>query len=47
MAGKTTIAAHVDHLHFGLALLNRWAVGEANPWAGETELDRGLTRQVP
>src|SRR5262249_39301462 len=34
MSGKTTIAAHVDHVHFGLALLNRWAAGEANPWAG-------------
>lgn len=33
MPGKTTIAAHVDHLHFGLAILNRWAAGEANPWA--------------
>src|SRR5258706_14267570 len=34
MPGKTTIAAHVDHIHFGLAVLNRWAAGEANPWAG-------------
>src|SRR5262249_8518929 len=34
MPGKTTIAAHVDHVHFGLSLLNRWAAGEANPWAG-------------
>lgn len=34
MPGKTTIAAHVDHLHFGLTILNRWAAGEANPWAG-------------
>jgi hypothetical protein len=34
MAGKTTIAAHVDHVHFGLSVLNRWAAGEANPWAG-------------
>src|SRR5688500_13779634 len=33
MPGKTTIAAHVDHVHYGLALLNRWAAGEANPWA--------------
>jgi len=32
--GKATIAAHVDHLHFGLSILNRWAAGEANPWAG-------------
>jgi hypothetical protein len=34
MPGKTTIAAHADHLLFGLAILNRWAAGEANPWAG-------------
>ena len=33
MAGKTTIAAHVDHVQYGLNLLNRWAAGEANPWA--------------
>jgi hypothetical protein len=34
MAGKTTIAAHADHVHYGLTLLNRWAAGEENPWAG-------------
>jgi hypothetical protein len=33
MPGKTTIAAHVDHVHYGLTLLNRWAAGEENPWA--------------
>jgi hypothetical protein len=33
MPGKTTIAAHVDHVLFGLTLLNRWAAGEENPWA--------------
>lgn len=33
MPGKTTIAAHVDHVLFGLSLLNRWAAGEPNPWA--------------
>jgi hypothetical protein len=33
MAGKTTIAAHVDHVRYGLSLMNRWAAGEANPWA--------------
>ncbi len=31
--GKTTIAAHADHVHYGLTLLNRWAQGEPNPWA--------------
>ena len=33
MPGKTTIAAHVDHVHYGMSLLNRWAAGEENPWA--------------
>ena len=33
MPGQTTIAAHADHVHYGLTLLNRWAAGEANPWA--------------
>lgn len=30
--GRTTIAAQVNHLCFSLALLNRWAAGEENPW---------------
>ena len=34
MPGKTTIAAHVDHVCYGLSLLNRWASGEANAWDG-------------
>jgi hypothetical protein len=33
MPGKTTIASHVDHVHYGLTLMNRWAAGEANPFA--------------
>jgi hypothetical protein len=33
MAGETTIAAHADHVLYGLELLNRWAAGEENPWA--------------
>ena len=32
MPGKTTIASHADHVHYGLVLLNRWAAGEENPW---------------
>jgi hypothetical protein len=31
---RPSIAAHVDHLRFGLSILNHWAAGEANPWAG-------------
>jgi len=31
-AGGASIAAHVDHVRYGLSLLNRWAAGEKNPW---------------
>lgn len=33
VAGGATIAAHVDHVRYGLELLNRWHAGEGNPWA--------------
>lgn len=33
MPGRTTIASHIDHVLYGLTLLNRWAAGEENPWA--------------
>ena len=29
----SSIAAHVDHLRYGLSLMNRWTAGE-NPFAG-------------
>jgi hypothetical protein len=32
-ARRKAIAAHADHVRYGLALLNRWIAGEANPWA--------------
>jgi hypothetical protein len=33
-AGGASIAAHVDHVRYGLSLLNRWASGERAPWKG-------------
>lgn len=33
-SGGATIAAHVDHLRYGLSLMNRWAAGERDPWKG-------------
>ena len=30
--GGASIAAHVDHLRYGLSLLNRWANGSPPPW---------------
>jgi hypothetical protein len=32
-AGGTSIAAHVDHLRYGIALMNEWRSGVKNPWA--------------
>jgi hypothetical protein len=32
-AGGASIAAHADHLRYGLSLMNRWGDGEKNPWA--------------
>jgi hypothetical protein len=31
-AGGSSIAAHVDHVRYGLSLLNRWAAGENPDW---------------
>src|SRR5688500_13997236 len=33
VGGTSTIAAHADHVHYGLSLLTRWVGGEADPWA--------------
>ena len=31
--GSASIAAHVDHLCYGLDLMNRWSSGERDPWS--------------
>ena len=31
--GAAPIAAHVDHVCYGIELLNRWYAGEADPWS--------------
>ena len=31
--GGATIAAHAQHLRYGLSLMNRWAAGGGNPFA--------------
>ena len=33
-AGGASIAAHVDHLCYGLELMLRWSGGESDPWTG-------------
>src|SRR4029453_3793047 len=32
-AGGASIASHVDHVRYGLSLLNRWSSGERDPWS--------------
>ncbi len=32
-SGGASIAAHVDHLRYGLSLMNRWSQGESDPWS--------------
>ena len=32
-SGGASIAAHVEHVRYGLSLMNRWAGGEENPFA--------------
>lgn len=31
--GSASIAAHVDHVCYGLELMNRWSDGERDPWS--------------
>jgi hypothetical protein len=31
--GGSSIAAHIDHVRYGLSLLNRWSHGEHDPWS--------------
>ena len=31
--GGATIAAHLDHVRYGLSLMNRWGRGEPDPWS--------------
>jgi hypothetical protein len=33
VAGAASIAAHVDHVRYGLSLMNRWSQGERDPWS--------------
>lgn len=33
VTGGASIAAHVDHLRYGLSLMNRWTDGDPDPWS--------------
>ncbi len=43
--GAPSIAAHVDHLRYGLSLLNRWAAGVPASWQ-ETDWTASWKKQV-
>jgi hypothetical protein len=42
--GRSSIAAHVDHLHYGFSLLNRWLAGDKDAFGG-TDYAVSWTRQ--
>lgn len=42
-SGRSSVASHVEHLRYGLELMNRWAAGE-DPWA-EADWAAGWRRQ--
>ena len=50
----SSIAAHADHVRYGLSLMNRWAQGEENPFDGadwsaswrKTSVSEGEWQQV-
>jgi hypothetical protein len=44
--GHSSVAAHVQHLRFGLHLLNRWAGGDANAFAGASYAESWSHQQV-
>jgi hypothetical protein len=41
---RSSVASHVDHLRYGLHLMNRFAQGEKNPWA-DANWGESWTRQ--
>lgn len=44
--GGASIAAHVDHVRYGLSLMNRWAGGEENPFASADWTESWRTTSV-
>ncbi len=44
--GRSSVAAHVQHLRFGLHVLNRWAGGDANAFADATYAESWSHQQV-
>jgi hypothetical protein len=43
--GRSSIAAHVDHLHYGFSLLNRWLAGDKDAFGG-SDYAASWTRQT-
>ena len=44
--GRSSAAAHVQHLRFGLHVLNRWADGDANAFADATYAESWSHQEV-
>jgi hypothetical protein len=44
--GRSSVAGHVQHLRFGLTLLNRWAAGDPNAFADASFAESWSHQQV-
>ncbi|HEV8394053.1 MAG TPA: hypothetical protein VGQ37_07245 [Vicinamibacterales bacterium] len=44
--GRSSVAAHVQHLRYGLTLLNRWASGDQNAFADSSFAESWSHQQV-
>ena len=44
--GGATIAAHAQHLRYGLSLMNRWAIEGGNPFVRWNKIGRALFRHL-
>jgi hypothetical protein len=44
--GRSSVAAHVQHLRFGFSLMNRWVRGDANAFADANYSQSWGTQQV-
>jgi hypothetical protein len=46
IGGRSSVAAHVQHLRYGLTLLNRWADGDQNAFADASFAESWRHQQV-
>ena len=46
VGGRSSVAAHVQHLRYGFSLMNRWATGDQNAFADASAAESWSHQQV-